>query len=79
MPAAKITLEEMAEACQGEADNAWASAAFYRDTFPHPAFHEDRQRRAQVFERAAHIFRLMGTREDRSRDFIVELQKELAG
>lgn len=78
MAAPKATLEEMAEACQDEADSArWKLKNYYAqnpNSPPWPSLERD----VLVWNSAAQILRTMGTYEDESRRFVAGLLKRHA-
>lgn len=72
----KATLEEMADACQDEADRITLSLEEHTRRYPHHPPDNAGYRKAHVLNSAALIFRVMGTFEDRSRKFITDLMAE---
>lgn len=72
----KPTLEEMATLCGNEAGMLRNLLRHRAERFPHVQLDAVMERQALVFETAAYTLGLMGTFEDKSRNFIVALQKE---
>lgn len=75
----KPSLEEMASICQDEAEHRRGILAHYSEHYPDRGPDARREREAFVLDAAAEVFRILRTREDKSRKFIGELAKEYAG
>lgn len=75
MTTPKATLEEMAEACQFQADLRYGQLAIRATYYPDRAPDELVRHDAFVFERAADVLRHMAMEPDESRKFIVGLME----
>ena len=72
----KATLEEMATACQDEAENLFVALRMSEKQFPDLPPNTTIYRRIFVFESAANLLRIMGTFPDQSRPFVGKLIEE---
>lgn len=71
----KPTLEEMADACQLEADRVHGFLKHYEEYFPTMRPDQVRYRQMEVWESAAQLLRILGTYSDDSRVFVAGLLK----